>query len=103
DAISSNAGLVKCANGKSYCVKSGFLDYDKSPQDIWRIKDRDSEEWISYVYKKTWATFGEVGKIRVGVKTTADNVFIKSSWRNEEGLEPELVKPLITHHVSGRF
>lgn len=52
DAISSNAGLVKCANGKSYCVKSGFLDYDKSPQDIWRIKDRDSEEWISYVYKK---------------------------------------------------
>lgn len=103
DAISSNSGLVKCANGKTYSIKSGFLDYDKSPKDIWRIKDRASEEWVSYVYKKTWATFGEVGKIRVGVKTTADNVFIKKSWRNEEGLEPELAKPLITHHVAGRF
>lgn len=96
-------GVIKCSNGKSYNVKSGLLDYDSSPRDIWRIKDLASEKWLANVYKKTWATFGEVGKIRVGVKTTADNVFIKSSWINEIGIEPELIQPLITHHVAGRF
>ncbi|ENM3810549.1 N-6 DNA methylase [Vibrio parahaemolyticus] len=102
DAISLN-GVVKCSNGKSYIVKSGQLDYDSSPKDIWRIKDLESQKWLSDVASKTWATFGEVGKIRVGVKTTADNVFIKESWIEEVGVEPELLKPLITHHVAGRF
>ncbi|HGS4673187.1 TPA: N-6 DNA methylase [Vibrio cholerae] len=102
DAISLN-GVVKCSNGKSYIVKSGQLDYDSSPKDIWRIKDLESQKWLSNVASKTWATFGEVGKIRVGVKTTADNVFIKESWIEEVGVEPELLKPLITHHVAGRF
>ncbi|MEF1193053.1 TaqI-like C-terminal specificity domain-containing protein, partial [Vibrio parahaemolyticus] len=60
------------------------------------------QKWLSDVASKTWATFGEVGKIRVGVKTTADNVFIKESWIEEVGVEPELLKPLITHHVAGR-
>jgi len=102
DAI-SHRGVVKCSNGKSYIIKSGLLDYDSSPKDIWRIKDLKSQKWLADVDSKTWATFGEVGKIRVGVKTTADNVFIKESWVEETGLEPELIKPLITHHVAGRF
>ncbi len=102
DAIASE-GVIKCSNGKSYVVKAGLLDFDASPKDIWRIKDLNSEKWLSDVKLRTWATFGEVGKIRVGVKTTADNVFIKQSWLDEEGVVPELIKPLITHHVAGRF
>lgn len=102
DAIAFE-GIVKCSNGKSYSVKAGLLDFDSSPKDIWRIKDLDSEKWLADVSQRTWATFGEVGKIRVGVKTTADNVFIKESWLKETGVEPELIKPLITHHVAGKF
>lgn len=102
DAIAFD-GDVKCSNGKSYTIKSGLLDYELSPKDTWRIKDLTNEKWMTDVYNKTWATFGDVGKIRVGVKTTADNVFIKESWSNETGVEPELVRPLITHHVAERF
>ncbi|MDR3442765.1 MAG: N-6 DNA methylase [Legionella sp.] len=102
DAISQE-GVVKCSNGKSYSVINGQLIFDSSSKDIWRIKDLKSEQWLDDVKKRTWATFGEVGKVRVGVKTTADNVFIKESWLDETGLEPELVKPLITHHVAGKF
>ncbi len=102
DAI-SRSGVVKCSNGKSYVVKSGQLDFDLSPKDIWRIKDLESQQWLLDVSSKTWATFGDIGKIRVGVKTTADNVFIKESWIDETGVEPELIKPLVTHHVAGRF
>lgn len=102
DAIAFD-GDVKCSNGKSYTIKSGILDYESSPKDTWRIKDLTNEKWMTDVYNKTWATFGDVGKIRVGVKTTADNVFIKESWSNDTGVEPELVRPLITHHVAERF
>ncbi len=102
DAISIE-GIVKCSNNKSYSVKSGFLDFDSSPKDTWRIKDSISDKWLTDINQKTWATFGEIGKIRVGVKTTADSVFIKNSWVDETGVKPELVKPLITHHVADRF
>ncbi|GEK08325.1 Eco57I restriction-modification methylase domain-containing protein [Pseudoalteromonas peptidolytica] len=96
-------GIVKCANGKSYQVKRGKLVFDSEPKDIWRIQDKDSEKWLDHIKNNTWAEFGDIGKIRVGVKTTADNVFIKDFWKEETGFEPELLKPLITHHVAGRF
>ena len=35
--------------------------------------------WLKIVYDNTWCLFKDVGKIRVGVKTTADNVFIKDN------------------------
>ncbi len=48
--------------------------------------------------------FGDVGKFRVGVKTTADSVFIRGDW-SELGIipEPELLLPLLTHHVAQRW
>ena len=48
-------------------------------------------------------TFKDIGKIRVGVKTTADNVFIHENWEEEAGCKPELLMPLITHTVSGQY
>ena len=40
----------------------------------------------------------------LGVKTTADKVFIRSDWQNVTGSKmPELLRPLITHHVARQF
>lgn len=54
--------------------------------------------------KHKYCDFGDIGKIRVGVKTTADEVFIRNDWhtlfRNDK---PELLRPLITHHIANRF
>jgi hypothetical protein len=45
-----------------------------------------------------------VGKIRVGVKTTADKVFIRSNWNElPKNEQPELLRPLVTHHLARRF
>jgi len=102
EAISED-GVVKCSNGKSYIVKQGVMAFDAVPKDIWRIQDQESEAWLNHVKSNTWSDFDAVGKIRVGVKTTADNVFIKQNWLDDIGVVPELIKPLITHHVAGRF
>jgi hypothetical protein len=102
DALNFN-GAVKCKNDKTYLVKHGILSFDSEPKDIWSIQDAASTKWLEAVNDKTWATFGDIGKIRVGVKTTADNVFINDSWQDNTGCTPELLKPLITHHVAARF
>lgn len=96
-------GSVQCLDKKSYIVKKGKLTFDSVPKDIWRIEDKESELWLKHVEKYTHLLFSDVGKIRVGVKTTADNIFIRQDWLAEIGSIPELVRPLLTHHVAGRF
>ncbi|WP_417794831.1 Eco57I restriction-modification methylase domain-containing protein [Terasakiella pusilla] len=98
----SFSGFV--TNQKSaYVVKHGHLTYDSKSSDVWRLQDEESEKWLGKVDTKTWCRFKDIGKVRVGVKTTADNVFIRADWEKEVGYVPELVKPLVTHHVAARF
>jgi len=97
-----HTGLVSSPQGY-YRVKHGHLSFDSNPSDIWRLQDSESEELLKEIVKNTWCLFKDIGKIRVGVKTTADSVFIRSDWNSEIGYEPELLKPLTTHHVAGRF
>ncbi len=94
---------VVSSNQGSFLVKNGHLIFDSKPSDLWRLQDLESEQWLDKVATNTWCLFKDVGKIRVGVKTTADNVFIRKNWKSEIGYEPELLRPLITHHVAGRF
>ncbi len=96
-------GIVGCQNGKAYIVRHGTLGFDNESSDVWRLQEKITEDWLSRVEKNTWATFKDIGKIRVGVKTTADPVFIRANWKEEIGFEPELLKPLTTHHVAERF
>jgi len=87
----------------SFKVQNGYLTFDSNPSDLWRLQNFESEQWLNKVADNTWCLFKKIGKIRVGVKTTADNVFIRSDWKAEVGFEPELLLPLTTHHVAGRF
>ena len=97
-------GMVELPHGQHFVVQQGELKYSDKPDGVWRIATEDSEKWLATVESHTYCTFGEVGKIRVGIKTTADEVFIRSDWEDmavEEQME--LLRPLITHHVARRF
>lgn len=95
-------GVVSSKQG-NFQVKNGYLAFDSKPSGLWRLQDSESEHWLNKVAHNTWCSFKDIGKIRVGVKTTADNVFIRSNWKREVGFEPELLLPLTTHHVAKRF
>ncbi|HEX5425438.1 MAG TPA: N-6 DNA methylase [Candidatus Acidoferrales bacterium] len=106
DPISAlrHEGIVEVADGRRFVVRHGTLADSGSDDDVWRISSRTSDQWLSTVDYHTWKCFGEIGKIRVGVKTCADKVFIRHDWDSAFGNEkPELLRPLMTHHVSGRF
>lgn len=97
-------GLYKLPSGDVFEVKQGRLDFGVSRRDVWRLSTDESNEWLARVTSNTAMTFGDVGPIRVGIKTTADKVFIRSDWDSmPEDEKPELLRPLITHHGAKRF
>lgn len=88
--------------GTTYQVSQGTLETHRT-DDVWRLASEQGDAWLERVEQNTFKTFGEIGKIRVGVKTTADNVFI-GNWKDTPKQDrPELLRPLITHHVAERF
>lgn len=103
DAL-DRVGLVSLENGQSYLVQQGNLNVDGDNGGVWSIATQASDIWLSTVKDHTYCTFGDVGKIRVGVKTTADKIFIHSNWTSLPISEqPEVLKPLITHHIARQY
>lgn len=100
DALSLK-GTVEVEDGRRFLIKQGTLEHGEDDKGVWRVATKTVDSWLRKVQENTWKTFGEIGKIRVGVKTTADKVFIRSDWDKEA--TPELLKPLITHHIGGRY
>lgn len=99
----SKEGIVSIGNDRQYEVRKGVLASEE-PNGVWRLSTKSSEQWLDEVNSHTFCTFGDVGKIRVGVKTTADKIFIRSDWeRLPKNSYPEILRPLITHHIGRRF
>lgn len=97
-------GKVKVKDGRIFEVKQGFLSQGFNSSDVWRISTNSSESWLKTVNENKALTFRDVGKIRVGVKTTADTVFIRTDWFNmPEEERPELLYKLVTHHIARAY
>jgi hypothetical protein len=103
DAMRLN-GIVELTDGRRLKVQHGLLDQTGKPDSVWRIATLGNDAWMAAVEAKRWKDFGDIGKIRVGVKTCADKVFIRHDWKQicPNGT-PELLKQLTTHHSAGRF
>ncbi len=100
----SMVGTVALADGRKFRVQHGTLDASGAVDDVWRIATTATDSWLATVAAHTCKTFGDIGKIRVGVKTCADKIFIRSDWHTmPEHERPELLRPLTTHHGAGRF
>ena len=106
DAIEalSMKGTVALGCGRNFQVQHGTLDASGADDDLWRIATDEADVWLATVEAHTWRTFGDVGKVRVGVKTCADKIFIRSDWHERPQAErPELLRALTTHHNARRF
>lgn len=100
DRINDN-GAFCLSDGRCFAFKQGSLSSieDKA---LWTISSDESKQWLKSVEAQTKHRLSEIGKIRVGIKTTADNVFIGDQWSGE--LERiELLRPLITHRNAGKI
>lgn len=94
-------GIYQLPDGRSYRFQQGTIQSVESDA-LWTISSCKNKEWLREVEAKTWLTFSQIGKIRVGIKTTADNVFIGDNWTGENA-DLELLRPLITHRNAGQI
>lgn len=91
-------------NGSNeFKVIHGKLDIGEKIGDTWRLAHDMADKWLQNVKGKTKMLFGDIGKVKVGIKTTADNVFIVSDLNEFNRELPETLKPLITHHIARRY
>ena len=104
DALAmDNDTVVAVPDGRRFRVRHGMLDNGGDPEGVWRIATQATDQWLATVEANTWGTFRRIGKIRVGVKSTADKVFIRNDWDDLLDGRPELLRPLITRHCARRF
>ena len=99
-------GVVENFDGRLFNVSHGALDNGKKISGVWRISTDLSDNFIKVVRNNTYCTFNDLGKIRVGVKTTADKIFIKQNWESlpaDQIPEKELLKNLTTHHIAQQY
>jgi adenine-specific DNA-methyltransferase len=99
-----HSGVVEVGDGRKFSVKHGTLDQTGGASAVWRIATDQGDQWLETVRRHTWKEFGGIGRVRVGVKTCADSIFIRHDWESAFADDrPELLRPLITHHSAGRF
>lgn len=98
------AGTYTLPSGLSYTVKIGVLPKSTNTTAVWALKTDETSKWLANIKMKQWKSFAELGKIRVGIKTTADAVFIGNDWdKRTPGKKLELLRPLITHRNAGQI
>jgi hypothetical protein len=97
-------GTFTLKDGRTFDVQQGTLDPGNSTSSLWRLSTSALRAWLDRVAQHTRAPLRTLGKVRVGVKTTADRVFIRDDWSTLAGsARPELLRPLMTHHIGRRF
>ena len=100
DAI-FQSGHYQIPDGRKYTFQQGVMrSIEKGA--VWRIESDETQKWLAAVERNTWQKFSDLGKIRVGIKTTADKIFIGNDWTGEKA-DIELLQPLITHRNAGQI
>lgn len=97
DLLKSNESGNYQIGDKKYSCRFGYLKHTGKSADIWQMTDDSENEWLEKVKLHTASKIGDFFKVRVGVKSCADNVFIKNDWANENFIpESVLFKKLIS-------
>lgn len=92
--------------GDLYRVERGVLDTAGRSTHAWSLSHARIAAWLDTVEAHTACSFQDVAKVRVGIKTTCDPVFIRDDWAelpSELRPEGQLLRPLITHHEARRW
>jgi len=99
DILSNPKNGYFVANDKRYKKSSGEIKFFKtSKENIWTLLSKEEAKWIESINSNSKNTVGDYFKVRVGIKTTADKVFISDKWQEmgSEAPEKELLRDLIS-------
>jgi hypothetical protein len=92
-------------NAKRYKKTDGVLMCRTTKGYSWELLSDSESLWVNKIDKNASCFVGDLFKVRVGIKTTADKVFINDQWDKlgTEKPEADLLKDLISQENIGRW
>ncbi|MCR9099782.1 MAG: N-6 DNA methylase [bacterium] len=91
------------AGDKKYKKTEGVLKYNERTGTPWVMLSKRETDWVNIIDKNATCVVGDLFKVRVGIKTTADKVFISDKWEDLGDSKPEneLLRDLISQENIG--
>ncbi len=77
------------AKGKRYKKSSGILKYKIGSGACWEMLSNDESTWVSKIDNNAKNRVQDFFKVKVGIKSTADKVFISDKWEELKADKPE--------------
>lgn len=88
---------VFITESKKYKKTSGKIKFLNTKDHSWALLSNSEDKWVNKINESASNVIGDLFKVRVGIKTTADKVFIKQNWEDEIDIpEQSLLKELIS-------
>jgi adenine-specific DNA-methyltransferase len=106
DLLENTTSGYYAAQGRAFEVTTGTLTVPQSSDEPWLMFTDEEREWVRKVEQKAVCRVGDLLKVRVGVKTTADKVFIRNDWSElPKSMRPEdeLLRPLYSQADAQRW
>ena len=106
DALDGSFAGHAQTNGTCFHVETGRLQTGADSRTPWAMSNVCTVAWLATAKSNSACSFDDVAKICVGIKTTADSVFVRDDWETlpeSERPENELLHPLVTHHLAARW
>ena len=97
DVLKQETSGVYQVGDKQFELGKGLLKHERSLDEIWQMTTSSENEWLEQVEKNTYCRVGDIFKVRVGIKSCADNVFLNRNWDTEQNIpEESLLRNLIS-------
>jgi type I restriction-modification system DNA methylase subunit len=88
---------------RKYKKTEGVLKCNEKTENPWVMLSKEETDWVAAIDKSAACVIGDLFKVRVGIKTTADKVFIRDNWEDlgDNKPENELLMDLISQENIG--
>ena len=98
-AISKRDDRIVRVGSDNFRVTTGTVDVPLKGKDPWVMVSDSERAWLRSIHQTSKYELSDITTVRVGVKTTANRVFIRNDWNDlSEVCKPEssLLYPLIS-------
>jgi len=97
EVIQSETPHLYEVGGTLYDHSIGLMKHESSPDGIWQMTCDEENKWIDTIIENTDFYISDKFKVRVGIKSCADNVFINPQVESiSDEIESDLLKTLIS-------
>ena len=88
---------------KVFDYSTGILIHSSNKTDVWKMTNETENQFIDIIHKHTYFYVRDKFKVRVGIKSCADNVFLNPNLNSDISSEQELFKPMISRENIQRW